>query len=155
MKIDPIDLDILELIQGDLPLESEPFARLTEQLGVSVEQIMRRIEQMRDEGVLRRWGAVLRHQQAGFTANAMVVWKVSPEKADRAGRQMAELREVSHCYLRQIPDSFPYNLFTMIHARSDAHLSEIIARAADGTQLNDYLIIKSLKEFKKASMKYV
>ena len=89
------------------------------------------------------------------TVNAMAAWKVEPEKADLAGRQMAEFPEVSHCYLRQVPNSFPYNLFTMIHARSDAQLSEIIARAADETELNDYLIIKSLKEYKKASMKYV
>ena len=155
MTIDSTDLGILELIQGDLPLEPQPFAKLSEHLGIDVDEILGRIERMREKGILRRWGAVLRHQQAGFTANAMAAWKVEPEKADLAGRQMAEFPEVSHCYLRQVPNSFPYNLFTMIHARSDAQLSEIITRAADETELNDYLIIKSLKEYKKASMKYV
>ncbi|MEQ8200788.1 MAG: AsnC family transcriptional regulator [Syntrophomonadaceae bacterium] len=155
MRIDPIDLSILELIQGDLPLESQPFAGLSQQLGISEGEIVERIEKMREKGAIRRWGAVLRHQQAGFIANAMVAWKVEPDKAEQAGRHMAGFREVSHCYLRQVPATFPYNLFTMIHARSDAQLRESIARAATETGLEDYLIIRSLKEFKKASMKYV
>ena len=155
MTIDSIDLGILELIQGDLPLEPQPFAKLSKHLGIDVDEILGRIERMREHGILRRWGAVLRHQQAGFTANAMAAWKVHPAKADQAGRQMAQFQEVSHCYLRQVPDSFPYNLFAMIHARSDAQLNEIIARVADATELNDYLIIRSRKEYKKASMKYV
>lgn len=153
--IDSIDLAILELIQGDLPLESQPFAQLSGRLGIDVDAIVERIEKMQVEGIVRRWGAVLRHQQAGYTSNAMVAWKVHPEKADQAGHQMAEFPEVSHCYLRQVPATFPYNLFTMMHARSDLKLCESIARAATATGLNDYLIIKSLKEFKKASMKYV
>lgn len=155
MKIDSIDLGILELIQGDLPLQSQPFAELSVQLGIDVDEILVRIARMREEGTLRRWGAVLRHQQAGFTANAMVAWKVDPAEAYQAGHKMAEFPEVSHCYLRQVPATFPYNLFTMIHARKDVKLHEVIARAANETGLNDYLIIKSLKEFKKASMKYV
>lgn len=155
MKIDRTDLGIIELIQGDLPLESQPFASLSEKLGISVDEIVERIEKMRTSGTLRRWGAVLGHQQAGYIANAMVAWKVEPDQAEQAGKHMSAFREVSHCYLRRVPGSFPYNLFTMIHARSDTQLRESIARAVRETGLKDYLIIRSVKEFKKISMRYV
>lgn len=155
MKYDPIDKAIIALIQDDLPLESSPFARLSSQTGVTVDEILHRIERMQSEGVIRRWGAVLRHQQAGYVVNAMVAWKVDPGKADKAGHQMAGFQAISHCYLRKVPPSFPYNLFTMIHARNETELQRIISDASAKTGLPDYLIIKSLKEFKKASMRYV
>lgn len=155
MMHDSIDIAIIALIQGDLPLDPHPFAQLSQQLGIEVDQILQRIEQMRTDGVLRRWGAVLRHQQAGYIANAMVAWKVDPDKADEAGWQMAGFQEISHCYLRSVPAVFPYNLFTMCHARSEEQLQELINRAAAQTGLNDFVIIKSLREFKKTSMTYV
>ncbi len=155
MKSDPFDKAIIELIQDDLPLESHPFARLSAQTGVSVDKIVDRIERMRSEGVIRRWGAVLRHQQAGYVVNAMVAWKADLGKEDEAGSQMVGFQAISHCYLRKVPPSFPYNLFTMIHARNEKELQGIINDVATKTGLHDYLIIKSLKEFKKASMRYV
>ena len=150
-----IDKQIIAYIQADLPLGSRPFLPLAQKLGISEEEIIIRINNLKNQSYMRRFGAILRHQKAGYDSNAMVAWLVTITEADRIGKIMAGFNEVSHCYLRDTPPEFGYNLFTMIHARSDAHLSEIIARAADGTQLNDYLIIKSLKEFKKASMKYV
>jgi hypothetical protein len=46
-------------------------------------------------------------------------------------------------------------MFTMLHARSDEELVDLVSRVSQRTGLNDYLVIKSLKEFKKASMKYI
>lgn len=152
---DPIDRNIIRLLQGDIPLQSHPFLELAQTLNITEGEIVERIRALRQNGMLRRWGAVLRHRQAGYVANAMVAWQVEPERADEAGQIMAGFNEISHCYLREVPDTFTYSLFTMLHARSDEELVDLVSRVSQRTGLNDFLVIKSLKEFKKASMKYV
>lgn len=152
---DSIDRSIIGLVQGDLPLQSHPFLALAQDLGISEAEIVARVRRLQGQGILRRWGAVLRHRQAGFVANAMVAWKVEAERADELGQALAEFKEISHCYLREVPDEFAYNLFTMLHARTEEEIEDILARASLRTGLQDYLVIKSLKELKKASMQYV
>ncbi|MDD4170741.1 MAG: AsnC family transcriptional regulator [Syntrophomonas sp.] len=155
MMYDAIDRGIIALIQGDLPLKTRPFQKLAEELGISEQEIVERIQLWGQKGIMRRWGVVLRHQQAGYGSNAMVAWKAGLESADEAGRIMAGYKSISHCYLRQVPDSFPYNLFSMIHAQSEEQLMKIVDAAAQQTGLSEYIVIRSLKEFKKASMKYI
>jgi len=150
-----IDRNIIALLQGDLPLESRPFYVLAQQLHISEQEIVERIIKMQQKGILRRWGAILRHHQAGYLANAMVAWQVAADQADEAGKTMAGFQEVSHCYLRQVPNSFAYNLFAMVHAHSDNELAQLVSEISQCTGLKDYIVIKSLKEYKKASMKYV
>lgn len=155
MTCDEIDKNIISLLQGDVPLQPRPFQGLAQQVQLSEQEIVERIIKMQQDGILRRWGAVLRHRQAGYLVNAMVAWKVEPARADEAGRLMAEFNEISHCYLRNVPDSFAYNLFAMVHARDDKELRQVIEEVSNRTGIQDYTIIKSLKEYKKASMKYV
>ncbi len=148
-----MDKRIIGLLQGDILLQSHPFLELARSLDITEQEIVNRIQAMQTEGTIRRWGAVLRHHQAGYKANAMVAWKVAADQADEAGRIMAEFKEISHCYLRQV-SSFQYNLFTMLHSQTNEKLSELVSKVSEKTGLKNYVVIKSLKEFKKASMKY-
>ena len=150
-----IDRNIIALLQDDLPLESRPFYVLAQQLHISEQEIVQRIIKMQQKGILRRWGAILRHQQAGYLANAMVAWQVEADQADEAGKMMAGFQEVSHCYLRKVPNSFAYNLFAMVHAHSESELEQLVRDISQSTGIKDYIVIKSLKEYKKVSMKYV
>jgi DNA-binding Lrp family transcriptional regulator len=156
MMFDEVDLKILTALQGDIPVVNRPFNNLAESLGISEEEVLKRIETMQQKGIIRRVGAVLRHQQAGYKVNAMVVWKVDPESADEAGRIMSQFEEVSHCYLRKIPPeiNFDYSLFAMIHAQSNENLSHIIQMISEHTGLKDMLIVRSIEELKKVSMQY-
>ncbi len=145
---------IIQFLQGDIPLESRPFQKLAADLEISEEEVLECIQDLHSQGVIRRWGAVLRHQQAGYTCNAMVAWKVGINEADQAGESMAAFQEVSHCYLREVSADFGYNLFSMVHARSQAELEETISRIADITGLDDYVVLNSIRELKKVSMRY-
>jgi len=155
MKYDDIDAKIIKLLQDDIPLQSHPFAELANSLAISETEVLDRIRAMQDRGIIRRWGAVLRHQQAGYNANAMVAWRVDEEKADECGKIMASVQEVSHCYLREVPVDFSYGIFTMVHAKNDQELTATIEKIAELTGLTDYNVLKSLREFKKVSMKYI
>ncbi|MGI6413933.1 MAG: Lrp/AsnC family transcriptional regulator [Syntrophomonadaceae bacterium] len=154
MRLDHKDIEILKYIQTDLSLESNPFKTLADRIGLSEEDIVLRIKTLKSKGVLRRFGAVLRHQKAGFTENAMVAWKVGSEQCDEIGGIMAQFDEISHCYLREVPPDFDYNLFTMIHARTADELNRIIDKVSMQTGLTDYKVLKSVRELKKESMVY-
>jgi DNA-binding Lrp family transcriptional regulator len=155
MRFDKIDHAIIKLVQEDLPLAPRPFYHLAQSLEISEGEIVDRIEKLTRSGIIRRWGAVLRHQQAGFTANAMVAWQVAEVDADEAGHIMSQYAQVSHCYLRRVPAEFGYNLFAMFHAHSDLELRKLVEEVAEKTGIQDYAVITSLKEFKKVSMRYV
>ena len=150
-----IDREIIRFIQGDIPVEPRPFASLANRLNLSEEEIVEQVRDLQDQGMIRRFAAILRHYNAGFNINAMVAWKVAVEDADRVGMIMAGFDEVSHCYLRDVPEEFGYNLFSMIHARSDEEIITLLKQLASQTGLSDYIIIKSIQELKKVSMEYV
>ncbi len=154
MNYDQVDKDIIKMIQTDIPVSERPYKALADMINISEQEIVERIKMMQEQGVIRRMGAVLRHQRAGYTVNAMVAWKTDSIDADQAGEIMAGYKEVSHCYFREVPESFPYPLFTMIHARTEEQLKRLIDNIAISTGLYDYLVIKSKQELKKTSMEY-
>jgi len=151
------DLDrkvVLEL-QKDLPLEREPFKAACEALGLSLEQLAKHAEAMRQAGALRRISAVFKHQAAGFTFNAMGVWAVPQDAVAEMGQQMAGFKAVSHCYLRPTYPEWPYTIFTMVHGRSkEEAFGKIDAIANEVAQGIDYEILYSTKEFKKVRLEY-
>jgi DNA-binding Lrp family transcriptional regulator len=154
MIIDPLDKKIIQLIQGDLPLDARPFAILAETLGISEQEFVDRVKSLKKRKVIRRFGATLKHQEAGFNANAMVAWKVPEGKIDEAGKAMARFREVTHCYQRRIEKDWVYNLYTMIHGDNKEECEGIAAKMSEATGIKEYALLFSEKEFKKTSMQY-
>ncbi|MBN2034124.1 MAG: AsnC family transcriptional regulator [Deltaproteobacteria bacterium] len=152
--IDEMDKKIIRLIQGDLPMELRPFKILADKLGISEEEFIRRVESLKDREVIRRFGATLRHQDAGFSANAMVAWIVPEDKIEEVGNAMAQFREVTHCYQRQSYKDWKYNLYTMVHGESEEQCYRIAERLSAETGMTDYVLLFSEKEFKKTSMEY-
>ncbi len=155
MQYDDTDRQILKLIQGDLVLESRPYQNLARQLGINEEEIISRIKDMQLRGIIRRFGAVLRHQKAGYTVNAMTAWRVKPEQAEAAGNTMAGYKQVSHCYLRDMHPEFEYNLYAMIHVKSNEELSQLLGDISKSTGIKNYIVLDSIREFKKQSMQYI
>ena len=115
---------------------------------------MCRLRAYRESGLLRRFGAVLRHQLAGFTANGLSVWEVPDADITHVGELLATFSEITHCYARpRLPD-WPYSLYAMIHAHTREECAAIAARIAGTTGISSYRMLFSLREFKKTSMQY-
>jgi chlorite dismutase/DNA-binding Lrp family transcriptional regulator/nitrite reductase/ring-hydroxylating ferredoxin subunit len=143
-------------LQKDLPTTRFPFDPIAARLGVTVEELFDWMRDMQQEGYLRRFAAILRHQRAGFTANGMAVWKVPEEIVDEIGPRAAAYPQVSHCYRRPVYPDWQYNLFSMIHARSVEACEQIASdMAADfGFGDEDFTILYSTEEFKKTRVAY-
>lgn len=140
-------------IEGDIDIDSDPFAAIAKRTGLDEATVLDIIRRLRERGVIRRFGAVLRHQRAGITSNALVVWAVPAEDMERAGTLAARHREVSHCYERTPPFQGTYGLFTMLHGL-ERPLADIVRDLAAELGVNDYLVLESVEEFKKVSMEY-
>jgi DNA-binding Lrp family transcriptional regulator len=145
--------DLLRQLQGDLPVEKRPFRAVASRAGVNEEAVLDAIGTLAQQGVIRKFGAILRHQRAGITRNAMVIWAVPPDRTEEAGNIFASFPEITHCYERRPPFEGRYNLFTMIHA-GKGPLEELIAKISGKAVIGDYQVLESLEEFKKSSMEY-
>ena len=152
--IDEFDKKVISLIQGDLPVDPRPFAVLADQVGLTEAQFIARIKGLKERGIIRRFGATLRHQEAGFNSNAMVAWVVPDHRIDEAGSVLAKFREVTHCYQRRAQKDWPYNLYTMIHGSNRDQCFQIAARMSRSAGIDEYELLFSEKEFRKTSMEY-
>jgi DNA-binding Lrp family transcriptional regulator len=148
------DIALIQVLQGNLPDSVTPFSILAETLQWSVEEVISCACRLLEAEVIRRFGAVLRHQKAGFVANAMGVWQVDPEQASAVGETMARFKEVSHCYQRPTLPDWPYNLFTMVHGRTTEDCGDVMKRLSLATGITTYSMLFSTAELKKSSMLY-
>ena len=148
------DIDLIRVLQLNLPDSITPYNVLAENLHWQVNDLIAIAHRLLEEEVIRRFGAVLRHQKAGFVANAMGVWQVDPAQAAKAGEIMARFKEVSHCYQRPTLPDWPYSLFTMIHGRTAEDCGEVMKRISQATGVTTYSMLFSTAELKKSSMQY-
>lgn len=154
MMINKTDRKIISVIQGDLPLHPSPFAVLAEKIGLTEEALIERIRYLKEEGIIRRFGATLRHQEAGFSSNAMIAWLAPDARIEEIGSICARFREVTHCYHRAPRKDWPYNLYTMVHGGNREECRRIAEEVSRAAGVSDYLLLFSEKEFKKTSMAY-
>jgi len=132
----------------DIPHTLTPF----KDWGVSCEELRDDLAQKR----MRRFGAILRHQEAGFAYNAMVCFGLDErrETKDERGWALAKKPYVSHCYERPVFEGFPYSLYAMMHARSAEDLECYIKDAAASIGNPEYVVLHSVKELKKTSFRF-
>jgi len=149
-----VDKRMIRVLQQDLPIESRPFDPWAEQAGVAVGDLLAAAETCRSQGRMRRFSAVLRHREVGFSANAMGVWAVSPERRELFGRIAAGFAAVSHCYLRPTYTDWPYSVFTMVHGTSPEACERVLAAISAASGVKDYAALYSTKEYKKSRVRY-
>lgn len=152
------DERLIAAIQDGLPLVPRPYAEIATQAGMSEQQVIARLGEMQAAGVIKRMGVVVRHQELGFSANAMAVWDVPDEQVDALGQCIGKYDFVTLCYRRQrqLPQ-WRYNLYCMVHGRDRetvrAHLQQLAAQC--GMQALPHEVLFSTRRFKQCGARYV
>jgi siroheme decarboxylase len=152
-KLNDAEKIVARFIQKDIPLVSSPFAEIGSSCGLTAAKIVSISQSFLEKGIMRKFGAILRHQKAGYGKNALVVWSVPATQVEKAGEIFASFLFVSHCYERNPAFKNKYNLFTMLHSKDKNILSRINDMAI-AISINDYLILESIQEYKKISPEY-
>jgi DNA-binding Lrp family transcriptional regulator len=150
---DTIQRRILQMVQDDLPDSPVPFAVIAESLGVDEQYVLQFLRGLKKDGSIRRFGATLRHQEAGYGCNVMVAWRVD-EDMERISRIMTERSEITHCYQRASCPEWPFNLYTMVHGKSSEDCRRVIRELREATGIESFEMLFSAGELKKTSMRY-
>jgi DNA-binding Lrp family transcriptional regulator len=154
IKFSEIEEKILALAGKDLPDTEQPFKSIADQVGTDEQTVINLLADLKKRKIIRRFGATLRHQKAGYGHNAMVAWRVPADRADEVGEIFADRTEISHCYIRRTYPEWTYNFYTMIHGERPGHALEVVADLEKRIGIDDNCVLNSLKELKKTSMVY-
>lgn len=148
------DKQYIRELQKDLEIVNKPFLKSAQKLGITEEQLLEKTKYYEVIGVMRRFAAILRHRDAGFVANGMIVWKVPTERIEEVGEKLGAFPQVSHCYQRPVYQDWPYNVFSMVHCKSFPDAENMAKEIQKQINVDDYRILFSAREFKKTRVEY-
>jgi siroheme decarboxylase len=148
--MDPVDRDLLAVLEKGLPVTREPFAAIGSQLGIPEPEVLERLDQLKRQGVIRRFRARINQRKAGIMANALVAWQVPGDRRDEAGASLAMFPGVTHCYERRpVPGRWDYSLYTVHHGSTRGDVEAEVRVCAEAAGLDEYMVIFSTEELKR------
>jgi len=154
LELTDFRIELIKRLQKDIEAAATPFEHIVDELGIDYDILAKEVELLKKAGIMRRFASILYHRNAGFKANAMVVWKIPEEKAEEIGERVAAYSAVSHCYLRPVYPNWPYPLFSMIHGKSKEEVEEVVKDISEETGIKEYSYLYSTREFKKQRFDY-
>jgi DNA-binding Lrp family transcriptional regulator len=149
-----LEKKIIASIQEDMAITERPYLEISEKVGTTEEKLLENLQSLCERGIIRRFGATLRHQKTGFTANAMAAWQVDENRVEEVGNRLASFKQVSHCYRRNPTRDWPFNLYTMIHASDEESCRQTARNMSQEAGVENYSLLFSRRELKKTSMVY-
>ncbi|MBN1508863.1 MAG: hypothetical protein JW955_18595 [Sedimentisphaerales bacterium] len=149
-----VEQRILAALQNGLPRTRTPYRELARTVGISVEELLGILERWRQEGVIRRLGAIVNHFRLGLGEGAMVVWMVESGRVQEVGAIFAGFEGVSHAYERETTPAWQYNVYTMVHGRTSEEVRRTVGQMSEAAGISDYVILATQKELKKTPPRY-
>jgi DNA-binding Lrp family transcriptional regulator len=146
------DNRIIRCLHRGLAIESRPFLTLAQELGTTEDELLEVIRSLIADGFIRRYGAVVRHDQVGYSSNVLVAWKIPEERIDEFEAVIRDLTEVSHGYERVSYPEWRYNVYTMIHGHSKDECLDAVERISSAIKIKDYVLLFTEREFKKLKL---
>ncbi|MHC4779009.1 MAG: siroheme decarboxylase subunit beta [Planctomycetota bacterium] len=154
MNVSKLEKAVIRELQGNPEIRHDFYESMAGRLDITTDEILKCIQGLRDRGILMRIGAVVRHQLIGYKHNFIVALSVPPERTETAGEALASMEFITHCYEREVPEEFPFNIFAMAHASSPEEKSRIVQAITAAAEADDHQILESVREVKKVSMTY-
>lgn len=154
-QISDIEQKVLAVLQHGLPESQSPFKDMAEKIGIETEQLLAVLNDWKQQGKIRRIGAIVNHFKVGLGGGAMVVWQVEPARTEEVGKLLAGFEEVSHAYERRTYENWPYSLYTMVHGKTEDDVKQIVQRMSQKCGVSNYRILVTEKELKKVPPTYI
>ena len=141
--MDIIDRKILNIIQKDFPVVAEPFKAIAEKLGISEDEVLRRIKNLKDDGIIRRIGAVFDTRKLGFVSTLCAA-RVPKDKLKDFVEVVNSYAGVTHNYRR----NHEYNVWFTFIAPDEKTLKKSLAEIRDRTGIKDIISMRAARTFK-------
>jgi DNA-binding Lrp family transcriptional regulator len=149
-NLDEIDLKLLAFMEKGITLTTKPFKEIALQLGITPNEVVTRLSKLKEKGVIRRFGASIKPNNIGFSANALVAWKVPGNRVQEIGAYLSKYQEISHCYERKtVNGRWDYNLYTVVHGREREVVERMVKEMSEVIAINEYKILYSTRDLKR------
>ena len=141
--LDELDRLILNEIQSNLPIEARPYRVLAEKLKCSEEEVLRRVQEMKDRDLIRRIGANCNSRKLGYTSTLCAA-KVPSHLLERFVEVVNSYTGVTHNYRRE----HEYNIWFTLIAPSKGEIKRILSEISDLTGVEEVISLPAERLFK-------
>ena len=141
--MDDIDRRLLNEIQSHFPIIKTPYEALGTRLNCPEDEILKRVERLRKEGIIRRIGGNFDSKRLGF-ATTLCAAKVSDDKINRFVEVVNQYPEVTHNYLR----NHYYNIWFTLVALNMKVINRYIEEIIRDTGVREILNLPTVRTFK-------
>jgi siroheme decarboxylase len=132
-----------KLLQKEFPLEERPFLIIAQRCGISEEEALSRIQKMKDEGIIRRIGAVFDGTKLG-RVSTLCAARVPEDKLENFINIVNANKGVTHNYQRD----HEYNIWFTVSATTAEELEAFLADVKENTGVTDIQDMRAVRTFK-------
>lgn len=150
-----VEKKVLAAIQHGMPNSVTPYADAAGEAGIGTDELLGVLRGWKENGVLRRIGAIVNHFKVGLGSGMMVVWQVPEERVEEVGTMLAGFAEVSHAYQRPASANWPYNMYTMVHGASSEKVTATVEQMSTACGIDNYKGLETKRELKKVPPTYI
>lgn len=155
--LDTIDWQLIKVIETGIPYSQRPYLDIANATGISETEVRERLHSLRQSGIIKRFGVIVRHHELGYRANAMVVWDIPDQHVAGFANRLIASDVVHLCYRRprKLP-LWPYNLFCMVHGKDRDTVMQQVEKLASHYPhgVPEYNILFSKRRFRQRGMRY-
>ncbi|TXT27897.1 MAG: AsnC family transcriptional regulator [Rhodocyclaceae bacterium] len=141
-ELSTVDRKILAKLQGDFPICERPYAEAAEQIGISEEELLQRLQQLLADKVLTRFGPMFQIEEMGG-AFVLAALAAPEERYDEVTALVNALPQVAHNYRRE----HALNMWFVLATETKGGIAEAIARIERDTGLAVYAFPKEREFF--------
>ena len=142
-QLDDVDRMILNEIQSHFPIEARPYQVLGEKLGCSEEEVLQRVQDLKDREVIRRIGANCNSRKLGYTSTLCAA-KVPSRLMARFVEVVNSYMGVTHNYRRD----HDYNIWFTLIAPSEEKIERILREIVELTEVEEVISLPAERLFK-------
>ncbi len=142
-RVDETDRKLLNIIQTDFPLSPRPFRELGLKLGISEDEVLRRIRALKERGIIRRIGGSFDSRKLGFFSTLCAA-KVPPESLERFNEVINSYPGVTHNYQR----NHEYNVWFTFIGESEEKVEEALREMAERAGIEEIVSLPARRTFK-------
>lgn len=147
--MDKISRKLVAEAEKGIPITPKPFDEIAKDLGITPQEVIIRLQGLKKSGVIRRFGVSVKPNGVGYSANALVAWKVPKGRIAKVSQYFCKCEEISHCYEREtVLGKWEYNFYTVMHAQERPMVQEMVRHFATEASLSDYAILFSTRNLK-------
>ena len=142
-QMETVDRQLLNIIQAEFPLETEPYKAIGRQLDIPEEEVVQRLDTLKKQNVLRQISAIFDTRRLGYKTS-LVAMRLPQETLTQAAHHINKHPGVSHNYAR----NGHFNLWFTIAVSPDEVLEETVERLAQETNAESVRLMPTIRFFK-------